>query len=62
MKENLKEGLKRNIYHELATHDVIKKEEKDRLEKEERVKKEIKMSIMFQVINLIYFSNFLLSA
>lgn len=30
MKENLKEGLKRDIYHELATHDVVKKEEKDR--------------------------------
>lgn len=30
MKENLKEGLKRNIYHELATHDVVKKEKRDR--------------------------------
>jgi len=30
MIENLTEGLKRNIYYELATHDVIKKEERDR--------------------------------
>jgi len=33
MKENLKEGLKRNIYHELATHDVVEKKELDRFTK-----------------------------
>ena len=30
MRENITEGLKRNIYYELATHDVVKKEERDR--------------------------------
>ena len=30
MKKNMQEGTKRSIYHELATHNVIKSEEKDR--------------------------------